>query len=144
MTEKQALRLGRRVVRYTLASRKGETFPLTAGWIQRVSRRIGNPIGRDRAYAVQHALRNAGEITEAGSYPHRRGGLFTGFKVKLWRPTARLRHRSFSVPAQAAWWQHPLFGFGLTSYPEGLPRRLRRWHEPPDWKIPWLHEGRCR
>jgi len=130
MTEREALRLGRRVVRHTLAGRDGDTFPLTASWIQRVSRRLGQPLGRDRAYQVQHALRNAGEIHEAGSYPQRRFGKLTGFKVKLWGTAIRLRQATSSVPDRSAWWRHPLFGFTATSYPEGLPKRLRRWREP--------------
>ena len=131
MTEQQALRLGRRIVWVTRAGRRHDApFPLTASWIQRVSRRVGEPVGRDRAYAIQHALRRAGEIEEAGSYPQRRFGVFTGFRVKLWKPATRTGRTTSSVPERkpaTGWWTHPLFGFGQESYPKELPKWLKRW-----------------
>lgn len=133
MNDREALRLGRRIVAYTKATRKGETFPLTGGWVQRISRRLGQPIGRDRAYTVQHALIDAGEIEEAGSYPHRRFGQLTGFKVKLWRTGSRLRQYASSVPDRnVAWWKTPLGG-GYRSYPRSFAERLEAWKETEKW-----------
>lgn len=101
MSERQLLNLGRQIVRYTLANRKHhdrERFPLTGGWIQQVSRQLGCPIGRNRAYQVQHALIASGAIIQRGQYPQRRKGHFTGYNVKLY--ACETPHTRSSVPSR--------------------------------------------
>lgn len=135
MTAGQRLKLGRRVVWFTQAGRRHrerDRFPLTAGWIQRVTRKMGEPVGRNRAYDIQHELIAQGYIEPAGSYPQRRGGVYTGIKIALYRlKPAALRSQKFSVPGpnrnkrpKRVWrplsWGHSLFGM-----PDGLP--------PPGW-----------
>jgi hypothetical protein len=142
------LQLGAAVVNYTQKTRRHhdrERFPLTAGWIMRVSRKLGQPVGRNRAYEIQHELIEAGVIELAGSYPHQRQGLYTGFKVALYRAGRALRSKTSSVPArsrQVAWWKHPFFGFGVESCPKEYRRRLRRWKEPPPCSKFWPEELR--
>jgi hypothetical protein len=119
------LRLGIAIVDYTLKTRRHrdrERFPLTAGWIWHVSRWLGQPVGEHRAYRIQHALIDAAIIEPAGSYPQRRHGLPTGFKVTLYRLVrCALRADTSSVGRArvdkhhrhgpyALSWAHPLFG----------------------------------
>jgi hypothetical protein len=123
-----------RVVAYTVATRRHrdrERFPLTAGWIMRVSRRLGFPVGRDRAYEIRRVAIE--EFLEpAGSYPQRRFGVLTGFRVQLWRAVAtRLRPETSSVPDPRPWWRHSLFGLGVSTYPGHQQTRLRGWRESP-------------
>jgi hypothetical protein len=135
------LRLGLAVVDYTLKTRRHrarERFPLTAGWIWRVSRRLGHPVGIKRAYRIQHALIDAGIIEPAGAYKQRRFGVYTGFKVTLYRPVrCALRAAPSSIgrtsrqQARTGVW-HPLFGDPELA--KLFPRRLRRWREPPEWE----------
>lgn len=132
-------RLGEAIVRQTELARPRrarDRFPLTGGWIMRVARRLGHPVGRNQAYEIQHQLIESGVIEEAGSYAQHRFGLPTGFKVKLYRRgSLRLRQDLASVPSprrRKPWWQHPAFGFGVDRYPDDLPRWLRQWKEPPE------------
>src|SRR5437868_6912304 len=88
------LQHGRMVLDYTLRTRSHKhrsRFPLTAGWIMQTSRKLGHPIGRNKAYAVQHELLEH-DLDVAGSYPQSRLGRLTGFKVTLYA----LRRRSKS------------------------------------------------
>jgi len=106
--------------------------------VQRISRRLGTPVGEHRALRIIHILEETGAIEPAGSYrQHYRRGYPSGFRVRLYRLGTRTARRvQVSVRRRAPrkpWWKHPLFGFDTNRYPSGLPKRLRGWrpHGPP-------------
>ena len=155
MTNRQLLRLGNAVVAHTLRTRRHrdrERFPLTAGWIQRAARKLGQPVGEHTAYRIQRALEGAGAIERCGSYPQRSLNGLTGFRVTLYRAVQRaLGAPQFSVGRSSRMrattcWAHPLFG-DLAAVAT-VPKRLRRWREPPPRSPAWppeLREARaCR
>lgn len=108
--------------------------------MQRVARRLGHPIGMKRALRIIRELIDDGVLIRAGSYAKRRFGLLTGWKVALYTSGLRQRTSSVGRPKSQAAVMHPLFGGGdWSSYSE----RIRKWEEPPDWKVPWLHGNRC-
>lgn len=147
--ERQLLQLGRAVVAHTRRTRRHrdrEQFPLTAEWIRRVARQLGQPVGEHTAYRIQHALEEAGAVERCGTYAQRNLYGLTGFRVTLYRAVGRtLRATPFSVRTSSrrnapTCWAHPLFG-DLAAVAT-VPERLRKWREPPPWSSSWPRELR--
>jgi hypothetical protein len=115
-------------------------FPLTGGYVQRISRRLGCPVGEHRALRIIRQLEEDGVVKRAGSYrqAYRSTAGAGSFRVRLYRLSAavkRLRPAASKASVRGqravkAWWKHGMFGFGVKSYPRGLPKALRRWREP--------------
>jgi hypothetical protein len=134
-------RVGKIVLNYLQVMRDyprdPDRFPLTGGYIQRVSRRLGCPVGEHRALRIVRLLEREGLIERAGSYrqAYRSVGGVGGFRVRLWKIVwqARRPAREASVRTQGLgkpWWKHEMFGLGARSYPKWLPKQLRAWQEP--------------
>lgn len=128
------LALGRAVVTYTVMNghprRKGEEFPLTGGWVQRLSRRLGHPVGEHRALRIISLLIEQKVVVPAGSYRrayHLRQP--SGWRVRLFKlpPTTRhkasvRRPRIVKRVSRQNWWADPLCG----NPDQRPPPKLRR------------------
>jgi hypothetical protein len=137
-------KVGKIVLDYLLVThdhpRDPDRFPLTGGYVQRVSRKLGCPVGEHRALRIIRLLERAEVIERAGSYrqAYRRMAGAGCFRVQLYRLSAavrRLRPAASKASvrrrrAVKAWWKHGMFGFGVRSYPRWLPKQLRAWQEP--------------
>ena len=115
---------------YTVHGRPtGSQFPLTGGWVQRVSRKLGTPVGEHRALRIVRLLIKKGLIVPAGSYRqqyHARQP--SGFRVRLYRTARQVKVSVRRPRPRNPWWKHPLFGFGVEKYREtGLPKSVRGW-----------------
>lgn len=116
--------------------------------MQKLSRRLGHYVGEHKALALVKLLIEEGTLVPAGSYRQRYAKGRVSHRVALYRRgdtrlASSARRVVVSVRRQNAvkpWWRHPLFGFEGETCPTWLPKRLRRWKEPPDRRLKWLHE----
>ena len=130
-------RLALSLLQHTLAARPDPSarLPFAGGFVQRVSRMLGQAVGEHKALRIVRRLTEAGVLSPAGSYRQAYNTRQpSGFRVRLFRLRTLLRNTKSSVrraSPRRPWWTHPLFGFGSKSFPEWLPKYLKRCHPPP-------------